>query len=310
MTIERRMPLVIGIGELLWDLLPDERRLGGAPANFAYHAAMQGAEAYVVSAVGDDSDGRDIVAELEQRGMAIEHIAVISEVATGTVSVELTEGVPTYTINYPAAWDFIPFVSGLSKLAGRADAICFGTLAQRSELSRTTLRRFLAHAPSCCLKVLDLNLRQKFFSVELVRDSLQLCNVLKVSDEELATIASLLGIGGDMDEVITFLVQKYQLKYAVVTKGCAGSVFYDGKDFLAVPAVDFGPVVDTVGCGDSFTAVLITGLLLGIEPQAAMRHAAAIAGFVCANKGATPLIPEHLKIRAAGSPTFRGDGDR
>ncbi len=291
-----KIPTVVGIGEVLWDLLPEGRRIGGAPANFAFHAAMQGAEACSVSAIGDDPDGRDIIAELRNKGQSTEYIATLPQRKTGTVTVELANGMPSYTIHAPAAWDFIPFSAHLKRLAPEADAVCFGTLAQRGDVSAATIRCFLSHTRSDCLKIFDVNLRQKFYSAELVDSSLRQCNLLKISDEELPVVAELLCFDGSDESVISALMCRYGLKYTVLTRGGDGSVFSDGRTFTAFPACNFGPKVDTVGCGDSFTAVLTAGLLFGLPPEKAMRHASRIAGLVCASQGAMPEIPDKLRI--------------
>ncbi len=291
-----KTPIVVGIGEVLWDLLPEGRRIGGAPANFAFHASMQGAEAYAVSAIGDDLDGRDIIAELRNKGQSTEYIATLPQRKTGTVTVELANGTPSYTIHAPVAWDFIPFSAHLERLASEADAVCFGTLAQRGDVSATTIRCFLSRTRPECLKIFDVNLRQKFYSAELIDSSLRQCNLLKISDEELPVVAELLGFDGSDESVISALMCRYGLKYAVLTLGGEGSVFCDGQAFAAFSACNFGPKVDTVGCGDSFTAVLTVGLLFGLQPGKAMRHASRIAGLVCASHGAMPEIPEKLRI--------------
>lgn len=289
-------PVIVGIGELLWDLLPEGRRLGGAPANFAYHAAVQGMNAYAVSAVGDDQDGLDIFDELKSKALSTEYVAILPEQKTGTVTVELDDGVPSYTIHAPVAWDFIPLSESLAQLAIQADAVCFGTLAQRGNESAVTIRHFLAHTRPDCLKVFDVNLRQNFFSAELVDASLKQCDLLKISDEELPVVAELLKISGGERSIIVELMRRYKLKYAVLTKGKDGSIFSDGGTFVETPAFEFGPKIDTVGCGDSFTAILVSGLLQGINATDTMRHASMVAGFVCASRGAMPEIPDDLKL--------------
>ena len=291
-----RIPVIIGIGEALWDLLPEGRRLGGAPANFAYHAAIQGAEAYAVSAIGDDLDGHDILSELMDKKLSPEYIATLPEQHTGTVTIKLNDGIPSYTIHAPVAWDFIPFTNKLAMLAAKADAVCFGTLAQRENVSADTIRRFLAHTRSGCLKVFDINLRQKFYSAELIDASLRQCDLLKISDEELPVAADLLGLDGSDESIISGLMRRYSMKYIVLTRGKDGSVFFDGNVFLKIPAYGSGPIVDTVGCGDAFTATLTAGLLLGLVPADAMHHASRIAGLVCAKPGAMPEIPDEFRI--------------
>ena len=293
----KQVPLLVGIGELLWYLLPGGRRLGGAPANFAYHAAQQGAEAYAISAIGDDTEGLDILSEIKNKQMSTEYLAIVQGQSTGTVTVELNDGFPAYIIHAPVAWDFIPFEDRIAALARKADAVCFGTLAQRGEVSAATIRRFIAHTRPDCLKIFDVNLRQHFFNREVIELSLKQCNLLKISDEELPVVAELLGLHGNAEKSISQLLQRYNLKYVVLTKGVKGSEFSDENAYITVPAFKFGPKIDTVGCGDSFTAVLATGLLIGLAPADAMRHASMIAGIVCASAGAMPEIPEELKIR-------------
>jgi fructokinase len=291
-----KRPLVTGIGELLWDILPDGRRVGGAPANFAYHARQQGADAFVVSAAGTDADGQAIFHELKSRGLSTEYISTVPDHHTGTVSVELTDGIPSYTIHAPVAWDFIPFSEKLAELASRTDAVCFGTLAQRGEESAKTIRRFLLNTRPDCLKMLDINLRQNFFSADLIKASLSICDFLKISDEEFPIVAEILGIKGGADIVAAELINRYDLKYLALSKGADGSVLYDGKNSISVSAYDHGPKVDTVGCGDSFTAALVSGLLLNVSPEKSMLHASKVAGLVCASNGAMPEVPEELKI--------------
>ena len=294
--MKKKFPLVVGIGEILWDLLPDGRRLGGAPGNFAYHAAQQGAEAFVISAVGNDADGQEILDEFIVRNLSTQYLSVIADYPTGTVSVELNNGIPSYIIHVPVAWDFIPFSDRLKKLASQADAVCFGTLAQRNAISSETIKSFLKHTQPECLKVFDVNLRQNFYNDSLIEESLQICNILKISDEELPIVAELIKLKGEQTVIAAELISRYDLKYLVITRGKDGSILYYGRKSVSVAAYDYGPVVDTVGCGDSFSAVLVTELLLGFSPESAMLHATKVAGFVCANSGAIPEMPDLLTI--------------
>ncbi len=289
-------PLVVTIGEVLWDLLPDGRRLGGAPANFAYHAKQQGIEAFVISAVGDDIDGQAVFDEIASRNLSTRYLATVPEYHTGTVGVELADGIPSYIINAPVAWDFIPWSAQLKQLAQQADAVCFGTLAQRKTISGTTIKRFLKHTRSSCLKVFDINLRNDFYSKDIIKSSLELCDMLKISDEELPVVADIFGLTGNDDSIAAELLRLHHLKYLVLTKGKKGSTLYCGTRIIHVPAYDYGPVIDTVGCGDSFTAALTAGLLLELSPETAMFHASKLAGFVCASSGAMPKIPTEMKI--------------
>ena len=286
--------LVVSIGEILWDFLPEGRRLGGAPANFAYHAAVQGMNACAVSAVGNDQAGQDILSALKSKKLRTEYVYTLPEHPTGTVTVELAGGIPSYTIHEQAAWDYIPFTDELAQLAKQADAVCFGTLAQRNAVSAATIRDFLNSTRPDCLKVCDVNLRGNFFSAELIDASLRHCDLLKISDEELPAAAELLGMTCSSKAFISGLTERYNLKYAVLTKGKDGSIFYDGNEFREFPVYNYGAVVDTVGCGDSFCAVFLAGLLSCRLPEEAMLNAAKVAGFVASRSGALPEIPESL----------------
>jgi fructokinase len=289
--------IVVGIGEVLWDILPEGKRIGGAPANFAYHAAQQGVTSYVVSAIGNDPDGKGIINELKNSGLSVEYLEKNSDFPTGTVSVELKDGIPSYVIHEPVAWDYIPWNSSLEELAHKTDAVCFGTLAQRNDTSANTIQAFLKHTRSDCFKVFDINLRQDFYCPELIESSLNLCDLLKLSDEELPIIANMLGLQGDDNELATALMKRFELKYMVLSKGKDGACFYDRAQTISSPSFDYGPKVDTVGCGDSFTAVLTVGLLEGLDPVVAMNYSSRIAGLVCSSAGAMPEIPDSLKIQ-------------
>jgi fructokinase len=281
---------VIGLGEILWDHLPDGKRLGGAPANFAYHAMALGAESHPVSAVGDDAPGAEIRARLAEARLDAGTIAVLPGLSTGAVTVRLDErGVPDFTIHENAAWDHIPFTRDLKELAGRADAVCFGTLAQRSEKSHRTIRRFLERTPPRCFKIFDMNLRQRYYSDEMILQSLNRADVLKCNDGELPVLSAMLGIGGSEIEILKRLLSDFKLKLAALTMGEKGSrlVTPDGDSFLEAPKVC---VADTVGAGDAFTAALAMGLLAGDPLRTIHENATRLAAFVCTQKGAMPEI--------------------
>lgn len=285
--------IVTGIGELLWDLLPDGKQLGGAPCNFAYHASQAGCESYVVSAVGNDDSGSEIKNRMKSLGISDEFIQTDSH-PTGTVSVALDKkGHPDYTIHQNVAWDFIAWENGLADLAKQTDAVCFGSLAQRNSISRQTILKFLETTRPDCLKVFDINLRQSFYnSVTIVR-SLEFANILKLNDDELPVVAGLLGLQGTDDELMSQLMQKFCLKLVALTKGDKGSILMTSKEksFMEVPKVK---IADTVGAGDSFTAILVAGLLRNEELKKIHKTATQIAAFVCTQKGATPKLPESL----------------
>jgi fructokinase len=288
------MPLVVGIGELLWDLLPDGRQMGGAPANFAFHAQALGASSAIVSAVGDDRSGREILEELGRRGLERSGIAVVSGAPTGTVTVALDAGgIPHYTIHEGVAWDVLPWTTGLGDLAARADAVCFGSLAQRSPVSRTTIGAFLDATGPDCLRVLDLNLRQAYFSRETVHGLLGRATVLKLNDDELATVAGMLSFPGPESRVLAALLEAYPLSLIALTKGPSGSrLFGRGVDII-----DPGHPVetaDTVGAGDAFTAALVAGMLRRKGWEEIGERANRVAAFVCSRKGAWPDLPAEL----------------
>ncbi|HOW84588.1 MAG TPA: carbohydrate kinase [Candidatus Aminicenantes bacterium] len=291
-------PLVVGIGEILWDLLPDGRQMGGAPANFAVHARALGASGVIVSAVGDDRPGREILEELGRRGLDRSGIAVLSGVPTGTVTVALdAAGIPRYTIHEGVAWDVIPWTAEIAGLAARADAVCFGSLAQRSPVSRAVIGAFLDATRPDCLRVLDLNLRQSYFSREVVRSLLERATVLKLNDEELTTVGGMLSLPGPEDRVLAGLLEAYPLTLIAVTKGPSGSRLFGRGVDLSTPG---RPVetADTVGAGDAFTAALVMGMLRHRGWAEIGERANRVAAFVCSRKGAWPELPAEMADRA------------
>src|SRR5438874_7577468 len=248
-------PLVVGIGEVLWDMLPGGRQLGGAPANFAYHAAALGARGAVASRVGGDDLGRDILARLEALGLDRSHVGTDPDHPTGRVDVRVdAAGVPEYLIHEPAAWDFIPDRRPLLDLARRADAVCFGSLAQRCAVSRDTIRHFLRATRPPCLRVFDINLRQSYFSREVVEESLRASDVLKLNDAELPVVSRLLDGAADERSAINLLLDRYPLRLVALTRGPHGSLLVarDGErsDHAGAPVTR---LADTVGAGDAFT---------------------------------------------------------
>lgn len=272
---------VVGLGEILWDMLPTGKMLGGAPANFAYHASQQGQSAIVVSAVGNDQQGQEIIDKLNHYG--INHELQISDRPTGMVNVTLdSAGIPTYDIIQDTAWDNIAFTPTLAKIASQCSAVCFGSLAQRSPLSRQTIIDFVNATPKDCLRIFDINLRQHYYSANIIEQSLNLCNILKLNDEELITITSLLSLGNNPCYEI---MQRYHIDTVIVTCGAYGSYIYtaDGSSFLPTPRIK---VVDTVGAGDSFTATFISAMLDGNDIATAHRRAVDLATFVCTKSGA------------------------
>ena len=256
--------IIVGMGEALWDVLPEGKKIGGAPANFAYHVSQFGFDSRVVSAVGNDELGDEIMSVFKEKKLNTQIERV--DYPTGTVQVTLdAEGVPCYEIKEGVAWDNIPFTDELKRLALNTRAVCFGSLAQRNEASRATINRFLDTMPEIDgqLKIFDINLRQDFYTKEVLRDSFQRCNVLKINDEELVTISRMFGYPGiDLQDKCWILLAKYNLKMLILTCGINGSyVFTPGVvSFQETPKV---PVADTVGAGDSFTAAFCASILNG-----------------------------------------------
>ena len=287
---------IVGLGEALWDVLPEGKKLGGAPANFAYHAGQFGLDTLAISAVGEDQLGDETLSALEEKGL--KYIMPRVPFPTGTVQVELdAQGVPAYEIREGVAWDNIPFTLEMEKVARSCKAVCWGSLAQRHEVSRNTIHRFLDATPPTCLKIFDINLRQTFYDEEVIRASLKRCNILKINDEELVTIGRLFGYPGlDMSNKCWLILGKYNLDMLVLTCGVNGSyVFKPGAmTFLETPKVD---VADTVGAGDSFTASFCAAILKGLSVSDAHQLAVETSAYVCTCNGAMPRIPAELTGR-------------
>ena len=288
-------PYVVGLGEALWDVLSEGKKLGGAPANFAFHAAQFGRRAIAVSAVGEDNLGTETLEEFKKKNLNVLMPRV--PYATGTVQVTVDEqGIPTYDIKENVAWDNIPFTPEIEAVAKNCEAVCWGSLAQRNVVSRQTIQKFLDAMPSDGkrLRIFDINLRQNFYTPEVIQDSLQRCNILKINDEELVTISRLFGYPGlDIRNKCWLLLGKYDLKMLVLTCGVNGSyVFTPGHvSFQPTPKVD---VADTVGAGDSFTGSFCASILRGRSVAEAHEIAVRVSAYVCTQKGAMPQLPEEL----------------
>ena len=291
-------PLVIGMGEALWDVLPEGRKIGGAPANFAFHAGQAGMDARVVSAVGRDALGDETLLTLQQKGLNTDAVARV-DFPTGVVQVTLSEGgIPQYDICEGVAWDNIPFTPALDELARNAQAVCWGSLAQRSEVSRNCIYRFLDAMPSeqGRLKVFDINLRQHFYSIDVIEASCQRANVLKINEEELVIVSELLRLGTpQVEQQCRLLLERFSLDMLVLTCGSNGSYIFTPVEtsFRVTPLVQ---VADTVGAGDSFTATLVADLLKGAPVGVAHEHAVQLAAYVCTQQGAMAEWPEALRL--------------
>jgi fructokinase len=290
---------IIGIGEILWDLLPSGKQLGGAPANFAFHARGLGARSRVISRVGRDPLGAEILQRLQTLGLPIADIQVDPSAPTGTVSVELLAGgQPRFTIHEDVAWDRLAVEATALAAVAEADAVCFGTLAQRREPARGTIQALLAAVRPGALRILDINLRQHYYSRDIIESSLRLANVLKCNDAELPVLAEMLGLRGSARGQMEQLARRHALRLMCLTRGARGSLLYAGGQWAEDPGE---PVVvkDTVGAGDAFTAALAVGMLAGKPLDAISRRANQVARYVCSCEGATPPLPEFSEPHAA-----------
>lgn len=277
--------LIIGLGEILWDMLPQGRQLGGAPANFAYHVSQFGFQGIIVSAVGNDTLGADIIGKLNTYGIT-SHIATV-EKPTGVVNVTLDEkGIPSYKIVENVAWDNIPFDEKMQQLASQAVAVCFGSLAQRSSISHATIVQFIESLSPQCLKVFDINLRQHYYNKDIIEWSLEHCDILKLNEEELIVIKAMFDATTLSDDTFCAKLQQlYSIRIIIVTWGEKGSYVYadDEVNYEETPSVE---VIDTVGAGDSFTAAFVATLLQGKSVAEAHHQAVVTSANTCTHKGA------------------------
>ncbi len=290
---------IVGLGEALWDVLPDGKKLGGAPANFAYHAgSFLGMDnTLAVSALGEDKLAEETIEALKEH--ELNYLMPRVPYPTGTVQVQLDEqGIPTYDIKENVAWDNIPFNDEIKAVAKNCRAVCFGSLAQRNVVSRDTIRQFLDHTPKDCVKIFDINLRQQFYTKEVIQEALRRCNILKINDEELVLIGRMFGYPGlDIENKCWLILGKYNLDMLVLTCGTNGSyVFTPGQmSFQETPKVE---VADTVGAGDSFTGSFCAAILNGKPVPEAHKLAVEVSAFVCTQNGAMPKLPQSLLAKA------------
>ncbi len=286
---------VVGLGEVLWDVLPEGKKLGGAPANFAYHAGqfLGMDNTIAVSALGSDKLADETIEALNEH--QLNYMLPRVPYPTGTVQVHLDEqGVPTYDIKENVAWDNIPFDNDIAKIACNCRAVCFGSLAQRNVVSRETIKKFLEATPADCMKIFDINLRQQFYTKEVICQSLKHCNVLKINDEELVLIGRMFDYPGlDMENKCWLILGKYDLDMLVLTCGTNGSyVFTPGQmSFQETPDVK---VADTVGAGDSFTGSFVGSILNGKSVPEAHHTAVQVSAYVCTQNGAMPEYKDEL----------------
>ena len=284
---------IVGLGEALWDVLPDGKKIGGAPANFAFHASQFGNDAVAVSAVGDDSLGEETLAAFDCKGL--KYIMPRVGYPTGTVQVSLDEaGIPTYDIKEGVAWDNIPLTPEIEDLARCCDAVCWGSLAQRGSVSHDTIKRFLALTKPECLKIFDINLRQHFYSKDIIEASLAQCDILKINDDELVVVGSMFGIDVSYTEkACVEMLGRFSLKMLVLTCGAQCSYVFTKDDVSHLPTPKV-TVADTVGAGDSFTGSFCSAVLAGMPVADAHELAVCVSAYVCTQNGAMPVLPEEL----------------
>jgi len=284
---------VVGLGEALWDVLPDGKKLGGAPANFAYHAGQFGLDTIAVSALGEDKLAEETIKALEEHGLT--YLMPRVPYPTGTVQVTLSgDGIPSYEIRENVAWDNIPYTPEMTDIAKHCRAVCFGSLAQRNVTSWATIRQFLDDTPKDCLKIFDINLRQQFFTKNVIEESLKRCNVLKINDEEVVTFSHLFDYEGlDMRETCQKILSTYGLQMLVLTCGTNGSYVFTPSimSFQDTPKVE---VADTVGAGDSFTGSFCAAILNGKSIEEAHKIAVKVSAYVCTQNGAMPTYSKEL----------------
>ncbi len=280
---------IVGIGEILWDMLPEGKQLGGAPGNFAYHCQQRGAEAVVISAIGQDELGAEILSVLEQKQMS-HHFCKHQQYPTGTVGVSLSgDGIPAYNIHEQVAWDYISPDEKTMKIIRSADAICFGSLAQRTEGNQENMAQILGAASPAALKVFDINLRQHYYDKQVLERSLQAANILKLNDEELVIMQKLFALEEQEQAGLLQMMERYELKLIALTKGAEGSVLYDGEQWSTISSPKVS-VVDTIGAGDAFTAAMVMGYLSGKPLKVLHQEAVNLSAYVCTQQGATPKI--------------------
>ena len=290
--------VIVGMGEVLWDMLPEGKKIGGAPANFAYHVSQYGFDGCVVSAVGDDKLGNEILESFNNR--RLNYLIQRVPYPTGTVQIELDEaGIPCYEIKENVAWDNIPFTVDLEKLAKKTRAVCFGSLAQRNTVSRETINRFLDVMSDAAgqYRGFDVNLRQGFYDKEILCNSMKRCNILKINDEELIAVSRMFEYPGiDLEDKCRTLLSEYGLEILILTCGVNGSYVFtrENVSFVNTPKIE---VADTVGAGDSFTATFISAILKGKSIREAHELAVEVSAYVCTQNGAMPELPISIKSR-------------
>ncbi len=292
MTTSQNSPIVVGLGEILWDVFPDEKRPGGAPANVAFQVQQLGGQGVIVSRIGTDSSGDELVTFLESKGLQTSAIQRDPTAPTGRVTVSFNDqNQPEYVIHEGVAWDNLEFHDELSQLMQKAKAVCFGTLAQRCEKSRTSIQQAVQATSPDCLRVYDVNIRQSYYDIAWIEASLKLANIIKLNDEEVELLAPLLGLPSDFQAFSKKLIQKFDLDLVCITRGANGCLLSSQDDVVDV-AGERIQVADTVGAGDAFTAGLIVSQLQGKTLKDSGHFANKIGGIVASHRGAMPELKD------------------
>ena len=285
---------IAGIGELLWDVLPETEVIGGAPVNFAYHVTALGARGIPISTIGRDPRGEKALVELQKRGVDIAAISISDEFVTGYVSATVDEeGKATYSFPDEVAWDHLMVNEYAENLRSVLDGICFGSLAQRSEHSRRAIHGFLDTLRPETVKVFDINFRQNFYSKQVIESSLRRTDILKLNEEELPILARLLKLKGSSDKWLPALIKLYRLEMAILSRGDSGSLLMTPEKSSEHPGI-VTHVEDTIGAGDSFTAAATIGYLRGMALDDINEQANRIAAYVCSQRGGMPHVPESM----------------
>ena len=289
------MKKILGIGELVWDMFPSGKQLGGAPVNFAYFAKELGAEAYPVAALGSDELGDEAMEVVRPSGLKLDFIQRNSLPTSRVLVTTDEEGVPQYEIVENVAWDAMECTPEILDLASQADVICWGSLAQRSRKSRESILAMVDAARENCLRVFDINLRQKFYSKEVIEESLKRADILKLNEDELPVVSEIFAVEGSEADQIAHIIKRFSLRSIIYTQGAVCSEVYDASGLVSRMDTPKVKVADTVGAGDSFTATYVTSILLGKTPAQAHELAVKVAAFVCTQNGAiNPLPSEYL----------------
>lgn len=289
--IENKKFKIAGLGEVLWDIFPDAKKLGGAPANFSAHAQQLGAKSYILSAVGKDDLGKSAIELLEGALLDISGLQINDTHATGSVRVSLDEsGIPTYTFEEDVAWDHIQFEITQKKIAQCLDAICFGTLAQRNVISQNTIFKILKATPENCLRVFDVNFRKDYYNPEMLFQSLELANVVKMNEEEFLEITSLFNLPSNPSKGLEALMYQFDLKFCILSLGKKGSIMISKAHYSIYDSAEPIIVKSTVGAGDAFTAAAVMGWLNQKPLDQINKEASRIAAYVCTQLEAVPVI--------------------